>query len=142
MSTESPARYLPSVAYRKAGILVVSANLSGTQPVTAGNWGVFFIAPYKCVVLGIDAVWDTASSSGTLNVERIQGTETKGSGNDLLSSTIDTSGTAETVNAGTLITTSTGNLELADGDRLGLVNGGTLTSGAGLIVTVTLAPIP
>lgn len=138
----NPARFLPSAAYRKAGILVITANLNGTQPATAANWGTFFIAPYKCVVLGIDAVWRTASTSGTLNVERLQGTEAKDAGDDLLSSTISTAGTAETVNTGTLITTSTGNLELADGDRLGLVNSGTLTSGADLTVTVTLAPIP
>ncbi len=139
----NPARFLPSAAYRKAGILVVSHTLAGTQPATAGNYGQFFIAPYKCVVLKIEAVWRTASSSGTLNIERLQGTEAKDAGDDLLSSTIDLSGAAETVNTGTLISgANAAPLELAAGNRLGLVNGGTLTSGADLCVTVELAPIP
>jgi len=139
----NPAKYLPSAAYRKAGIIIASTTLHGAVPATATNYTTFFIAPYKCVVLGVDAIWGTASTSGTLNVERLQGTEAHDAGDDLLSSTIDMSGTANTVNAGTLISgTSAGPLELADGDRLGLVDGGTLTSQANLTVTVTLAPIP
>jgi len=136
----NPARYLPSAAYRKAGILVVSEHLNGTQPATGGNYGTFFIAPYKCVVLGIDVVHGTASTTGTVQVERLQGTEAKDAGDDLLTAAISTAGTANTVNAGTLAAANY--LELADGNRLGLVNAGTLTNGADLVVTVTLAPIP
>jgi len=136
----NPARFLPSAAYRKAGILVVSEHLNGTQPATAGNYGTFFTAPYKCVVLGINVVHGTASTSGTVQVERLQGTEAKTTGDDLLTAAISTAGTADTVNAGTLTTVDY--LQLAAGDRLGLVNAGTLTSGADLCVTVTMAPIP
>jgi len=137
----NPAKYLPSAAYKKAGIITVSTRLAGSAAATAANYNAFWTAPYKCVVLGIDAIWGTASTSGTLNVERLQGTEAHDAGDDLLSSTIDMSGTANTVNAGTLTTTKA-TLELADGDRLGLVDSGTLTSQANLCVTVTLAPIP
>lgn len=137
----NPAKYLPSAAYRKAGIIIASVTLDGDRAATAANYNTFFIAPYKCVVLGVDAIWGTASTSGTLNVERLQSTEAHDAGDDLLSSTIDMSGAANTVNAGTLTTTKA-TLELADGDRLGLVDGGTLTSQANLTVTVTLAPIP
>lgn len=118
----------------------VSAVLPGAAPDTAGNYGTFFIARRKVVVLAIGAIWTTASSSGTLQVQRLQGTEAKGSGDDLLSSTIDLSGTAETENAGTL-TTTMANRTLNAGDRLCLENGGTLTSGAGLVVTVYLEQV-
>jgi hypothetical protein len=120
--------------------LVITAQLQGAVPVTAANYGQFFIAPYDCVVRQIDASWRTASSSGTLQVERLQGTEAKDAGDDLLASTISTAGAAETVNTGTL-TTTTENLQLSAGDRLGLVNGGTLTSLADLCVTVILTPL-
>jgi len=139
----NPARFLPSAAYRKAGIIIASTTLTGTAPATAANYTAFFIAPYKCVVLGIDAIWSVASTTGTLNVERLQGTEAQDAGDDLLSATISTAGAADTVNAGTLIAgANAAPLELADGDRLGLVDGGNLASCVNLTVTVTLAPIP
>ena len=137
----NPARYLPSAAYKKAGILVVTAKLNGTEPATAANYGTIFIAPYKCVVLRVEAVWGTASNSGTLQLERLQSTEGKDAGDDLFASTLSTSTTADTVATPTL-TTTTANLELSAGDRLGIVNGGTLTSSADLVVVVELAPIP
>jgi len=137
----NPARFLPSVAYRQAGILVVTENLAGATPITAANFGTIFVAPYKCVVLRVDVVWGTASTSGTLQVERLQGTEAKDAGNDLLAATVDMSAVADTVTTPAL-TTTTGDLELSQGDRLGLVNGGNLTSGANVVVTVELAPIP
>lgn len=121
--------------------MIAYSHLQGAAGVTAANYGQFFIAPYDCIVRQIDAIWRTASSSGTLQVERLQGTEAKDAGNDLLSSTISTAGTAETVNTGTLITTNPEFLELSAGDRLGLVNGGTLTSMADLSVTVILTPL-
>ena len=139
----NPARYLPSAAYRKAGILVVAEHLFGTAPATAGNYGTFFIAPYKCVVLGIDVVHGTVSTSGTVQVERLQGTEAKAAGDDLLTAAISTAGAVDTVSTGVLISGESAEpLELADGDRLGLVNAGNLATSADLCVTVTLAPIP
>ena len=137
----NPAKYLPSAAYKKAGIIIANATLVGTAPATGTNYGTFFIAPYKCVVLGVDVMHGTASSSGTVNVEKLVDGDAQDAGDDLLSSVVSTAGTADTVTAGTL-TTTTATLELAEGERLGLVDGGTLTSCANLTITVTLAPIP
>ena len=143
MPNFNPAKWLPSATYRKAGLLTPSITLTGTAPATAANYNAFWTAPYKCVVLGVDAIWSTASTSGTLNIERLQGTEAHDAGDDLLSATIDTSGAANTVNAGTLIAgVNAGPLELDEGDRLGLVDAGTLTNLVNLTVTVTLSPIP
>lgn len=129
--------------YRFYGVtapIVVHEHLQGATPVTAANFGTFWQAPYDCVLREVRVVWGTASSSGTLQVERLQGTEAKDAGNDLLAATVDMSATANTVTTPAL-TTTTASLQLSAGDRLGLVNGGTLTSGADLQVTCILTPL-
>lgn len=130
----------PSRAVPELKDVVVTEVLAGAAPATAANYGTFFISDRVYKVISIEAVHGTASSSGTVMVERLQGTEAKDAGDDLLSSAISTAGTADTVNTGTL-TSTTANLTIADGDRLGLVDGGTLTSGANLVVSVRLRPI-
>ncbi len=138
VQANSPALYEP---FGVTAPMVVTELLQGAAPVTAANYGQFFHAPYRCVLREVRVSWRTASSSGTLQVERLQGTEAKDAGNDLLAATVDTSATAETVTVPAL-TTTTADLTLEVGDRLGLVNGGTLTSSADLAVTVVLTPIP
>jgi len=138
----NPARYLPSAAYRKAGIVIANVYLDGDRAGTAANYAAFWTAPYKCIVLGVNAIWGTASAAGTLTIERLQGTEATGAGDALLSAVIDTTTAANTVNAGTLIAgANAAPLELAAGDRLGLVDN-TPGTCACLAVTVTLAPLP
>lgn len=120
-------------------IFPIEEHLQGAIPVTAANYGIFFVnkSDRTYEVSEIQVSWGTASTSGTLQIERLQSTEAKGAGDDLLSSTIDMSGTANTVNTGTLVTDKT-LLKLEKGNRLGLVNGGTLTSQTDLCVTVYL----
>ena len=96
---------------------VVTSHLQGAAGVTAANYGQFFIADRPYEVTKVDAIWRTPSSSGTLQVERLQGVEAKGAGDDLLTGTISIAGTAETVTAGTLIATKA-TLRLDTGDRL------------------------
>ena len=137
----NPGKYLPSAAYRKAGILVVSDVLYGTAPQTAGNYGDFFIAPYKCVVLSVDATWAVASGGGTVDVYKAGDGTAIGGGTTVLTGTISTAATANTISSGTLATTKS-TLELSTGNRLGLVESGTITNITHLVVTVVLAPIP
>ena len=103
----------------------------------------FFVAPFACEVVGVDEVHGTAGSDGgavTLQVERLQGTEAPGGNGDaLLSATIDLKGTANTVQSGTLVTTTV--VELAAGDRLGVDITGTTTALADAVVTVLLKRI-
>lgn len=119
----------------------VTANLVGTAAATSANYDRFWIAPAKCVVDSIQASWSVASSSGTLNVEKVPSGTAQDSGTDLLSSTISTAGTANTTTNGTLSTTAA-TLELAAGDALALVDSGTLTNLVNLHVTVGLHWIP
>lgn len=124
-----------------ANKFVVNATLPGTSAATATNYGKVFIAPFICTVTSIKEVHGTAGSDGsavTLSVERLQGTEALGSGDELLAATkIDLKGTADTVQTPTL-TATTANLTLAAGDRLGLVDTGTLTAVADVAVTIEL----
>lgn len=83
----------------------------------------------------------TGSTSGTLTVEKLTGTTAAGSGTALLSGTIDLStGTvANTTTNGTVIAT-VASKTFATGDRVSIVIAGTMTSLAGGIVTIGLAP--
>ena len=116
----------------------VTVSLKNTDAATAANYGAFFIATRPYEIMEVHAVWSTASTSGTLMVERLQGTTAEGSGDNVLTSTIDMSGTADTVN--TKKTTDLQNRQLSTGDRLALVDGGTLTNQVNLVVTVLLKP--
>ncbi len=86
-----------------------------------------FRAPYPMQFVGVAVTYTTASTSGTLNVEKCPVGTAAGSGTDLLSSTIDLSATAGVTYTGTLITTVS-SLQLAAGDRLALDFGGTVTN--------------
>ena len=129
----------PALSNPKARVqsFTVKATLSGTQPVTAGNYGRFWIAPAKCVVDSVEAVWSANSSSGTVTVHKVPSGTAQDSGTALLSSTISTASGADTRSQGTLSTTKA-TIELAAGDSLQLVDSGTLTSLANLTVTVGL----
>lgn len=115
----------------------IGKELQSTLPATSGNYGVIFCAPFACEVRAVLATWKTASSSGTLQVERLQGTTAPGSGDDMIKTAIDTSGTADTVNVKTG-TDLNSNRVLDQFDRIGLVSGGTLTNLADLCVTLYL----
>ena len=116
----------------------VTVRLKSTDAATAGNYGTFFIATRPYEVMEIHAIWATASTSGTLNVERLTGTTAEGSGDDIIGTAVAMSGTANTVNVKK--TSDITNRQLATGDRLALVDAGTLTNQVNLVVTVVLKP--
>lgn len=92
-------------------------------------------------ITAVKAVWGVAGGlAAVLNVEKLTGTTAPGSGTALLSSDIDLTGAANTVNTGALTATA-GNLQLAAGDRIGCKLGGTLTGLIGCVLTITLKRI-
>jgi hypothetical protein len=116
----------------------VTHVLPYTDPASANYYTTtFWTAPAKCVVDSVTARWNTASSSGTVTVHKVPSGTAPESGTALLASTISTAGAADTKTEGTLATTKS-TLELAAGDSLQLVDGGTLTSLVDLEVTVGL----
>jgi hypothetical protein len=88
-------------------------------------------------VIGVQVVFGTASTSGTVTIEKLTGTTAPGGGTALLTGTVSLAGTANTVLTGTLIT-NTSTLTIASGNRLGIVFGGTLTNLVGALVVVSL----
>lgn len=132
MAFKNPANFNP-----KARVMsfTVNAHLPGTSAATAGNYGRFWTAPAKCVIDSVEAVFSANSSSGTLQVAKVPSGTAQDSGTNLLSSTISLSASADTRQQGTLSTTAA-TIELAAGDSLQLVDGGTLTSLTDLAVSV------
>lgn len=102
---------------------------------------IFFIADREYVVTAVSAVWGTAEATGSMDimVEKLTGTTACASGTDILSAAIAGTGTANTVNAGSLSATASA-LVLASGNRLCVDLSATPNEVANMVVTVTLAP--
>lgn len=100
----------------------------------------FFVANKACRITSIQEVHATAGTAAgavTLQVTKESGTTTAGNGTALLTATFDLKGTANTVQTGAL-NTNYDVVFLNPGDRLSVVFTGTLTSLAGVAVTVEL----
>jgi len=88
------------------------------------------------------ANFGTASTSGTLQVEKAHGTQAIGSGTALLQGTISLAGTANTPvdsSGSAAPVTNPNTLTLAAGDRLNILLAGTLTSLANCSVVLVLS---
>jgi hypothetical protein len=117
----------------------ITSTLVGTQPATAANYGVVFISPFACTVTGVWEAHTTAcSSTGTLNIEKLTGTQAPDLGSAMLKTAFPLAAAANTVQEGVL-TDTLSSLNLAVGDRLCLADAGTLTDTAGLCVTIELS---
>jgi hypothetical protein len=129
--------------------LSVSGDVSGakeqvaiTMPLTADVINhIVFVAndTYKVTdVREVHATAETTSTGTTLTIERLQGTEAPGAGDALLESSglIDIKGTANTVQQGVLVSST--KINLAVGDRLGIVIDGATNEIAGSAVTIEI----
>lgn len=106
----------------------------------------FFIADRAYIVKAISEVHSVAGNDAgavNLQVTKDTGTNAPGAGTDLLTDNsnagFNLKGTANTVQNGTLVTTAA-TVTLAAGDRLAVDFAGTLTTLAGVVVTVLLEP--
>jgi hypothetical protein len=106
-----------------------------------------FVADNAYQITGVNVVWGTAESTASnlrVQVEKLTSTTAAGSGTALLTNNsnngISVKGTANTVTAGTL-TATTGSLQLAAGDRVGVKFETSGTELASVVVTVTLKRI-
>lgn len=114
----------------------ITANLFGASGATAANYGIFFIADRACEVTSVKLRYTTASTSGILQIEKLNGTDALDSGDVVLTGTISLSATANTTYSGTLVSTIA--KSLSAGDALALKDAGTLTNLVGLCVSVTV----
>jgi len=122
-----------------ANLIYASYNQYQATIPAGGTSLTIFIATRPCRVQSVSAVWSTASSSGTVDIKKDTGTNAPGAGTSVLTGTIGTASTANTVASGT-VTGTVATKTLAAGDRLSIVFGGTMTLQAGLVVMVGLSP--
>lgn len=99
-----------------------------------------FTAVEAFQVTSVRAVFEVASVSGAITVEKLTGTTAPGGGTAMLTGTLSLVGTADAVLSGAL-TATTSVLQLAAGNRIGIVLSGTLTSLIGAVVTIGLKRI-
>ena len=116
------------------GLIHVPVALSATDATRN-----VYIATRPVILKAVSRTHTTASTSGTLQLEKCTGTTAPGSGTVLLTATVSLAGAANTVVSGTVLATPD-TIKLATGDRLGIVIAGTMTSLVGGIATITLAP--
>lgn len=120
----------------KDGFYVYHTVIDGA---TSGNYGVIFNVVNACEVMAITESHTVAGSvDATLNIEKLSGTDALDAGEEVLSTDLDMTSTANTVVKKE--TYDLQNRRLAIGDRLALKDGGTLTSLAGVCVTIYLKP--
>jgi hypothetical protein len=94
-----------------------------------------FICDAAYQLVSVKEVHGTASTSGTLMVEKCTGTTAPGSGTACLTGTVSLAGTANTVVSGTLNTDAS--ITFAAGDRVSLKFAGTMTNLVGCSVLLT-----
>lgn len=109
---------------------IAAASASQTCFISNGNY----------LVTDVKVCFGTASSSGTLQIEKATGTQAVASGTNILTGTVSLAGAAATSLSGTIVGGLTTPV-LAAGDRLNIILAGTLTSLANCCVNIYLARI-
>lgn len=95
------------------------------------------VAKYNYIIDSVVAKFVTASSSGTFDIKVCDNAEAIASGVSALSSTVSIAGDANTNIAGT-VSTTLANRIVTPGQSIAIDFGGTVTSIAGLTVTIAL----
>lgn len=122
----------------------ITVNLFNTQPATAANYGIFFTAKQGCEVLYVSEVHGTAGTDAgavTLQVEKLTGTQAKGSGTVMLNTGFNLKSTINTVQIRETTDFVKNTTTLNISDRLALKLTGTPTAVADLQVTIYLKPL-
>lgn len=111
--------------YAAAAANAVTQTLFVGPPAASSASGLLPLGTYQ--ILGVSVVFSTASTSGTLQLEKATGTQAPGAGTALLTGTVSLSGTANTVVNGTVVT-NPNTLTINAGDRLNVIIAGTVTN--------------
>lgn len=119
---------------KKDGFIITYFMLDGND---ALSYATIFTAPFPCELVKVIETHRVASSAGTLQIEKLESAVAKGNGSNILVTAFDTSTTANTpiIKKGTDLV-STNARQLKEGDRLGLLDGGTTTNGKGCHLTL------
>lgn len=109
--------------------MYIHHTIQGTAAATAGNYGVFWVAPFACSIVNIQEVHQTAGSdagSVTLDIEKLTGTQALDAGVTVTNTAVSLKGTANTVTTASLSSTLSSK-QLSAGDRLAMKDTGVLT---------------
>ena len=120
--------------------IYIHHTIYGADAATAGNYGVFWIVPFECVISEIREVHQTLGTdvgAVTLQIEKLTGTQALDAGVPCLATAFNLKGTINTVNTGTL-TTVPADIRLTRGDRLAMDDDGTLTAVANVTVIIEI----
>jgi len=100
------------------------------------------VVPVKAELISVNEVHGTAAGqTATIGIERLQGVETSGAGDNVVAATgIDLEGTADTVQSGTIVKTSDIHI-FAAGDRVGVELAGNSATCATMIVACQFRPV-
>lgn len=127
--------YIPADRLLQKDGFYLSFPFLGAAGATAANYDQVWTCRHPMEILRVTECHSVASTSGTLQLEKLTGTAAPGAGSTILATTISTAGAANTV-----ITREKTKLTSArvfkEGDRLALIDGGTLTNLVGLQVTL------
>ncbi len=115
---------------------VINIVLPSSDAADATVWNV----PNAMEIIRVETSFDGASTSGTLQLEKLTGTQAPGSGSTILASTISLAGAANTVTTRDQ-TQMTGARTFVQGDRLALIDGGNLANLTQLVVTIYYKPL-
>ena len=122
--------------------------LTSIMPTAASHaTGWLFIAPWKCQVIAVKENHTTASTSGTLDVVKIQAdavapaTANGGTIISMLTAPLSTAGAANTRNNGTISVAAGNPTVLNAGDQLAIVSGGTATNYVGGVLQVEVVQL-
>lgn len=127
---------LPFYGFHQAVI-----NLTNLEPQTALNYGIFFIADFDLEIIAAQASYKAAAGSvAAVDIYKLTTGQAKASGVTVLTGTFDLNTTVETPIRKTA-TTTRANRILKQGDRLALIESGTLTSLNNLTVIVYYLPL-
>ena len=122
----------------------ITVRIPGTSAATAANYTApFFIADRSYEIIEVRERHETAGSDGsavTVDVYKVPSGTAPASGTSVLTTTMNLKATANTNQSGS-VTATISNKRIARGDSLALVTSGTLTSVAGVTVSVLIKAI-
>ncbi len=121
-------------------LFIITHILPGTEPATAGNYNLFFTAPFQMRLQAANLVFSTLGTDGsavTLQIEHLTLTTAPGSGTSLLGVPFNLKAAINTVQYGSFAAIKKSSFILKKGDRLALVLTGTPTAVANLVLVCT-----
>lgn len=127
--------YLPADRLLQKDGFYLSFPFLGTAGAIAANYDQVWTCRHPMEILRITECHSVASSSGTLQLERLTGTTAPGSGSTILTAAISTAGAANTVITREKTALTSARI-FKEGDRLAFIDSGTLTGLVGLQVAL------